>query len=122
MGKKVDQLLEKVSKAAGITLEQGPPMGPPPGGPMGPPPGAGGPMPPMGGIPPMGGPPPAPPEPKTLTGEGKRFLVEMVVKALSIDPDNLTEPEKAIFEDDITPENAEDVLDTLREIIDGHST
>ena len=27
-----------------------------------------------------------------------------------------------IFEDDITPENAEDILDTLREIIDGHST
>lgn len=114
MGKKVDELLEKVSKAAGITLEQGPPMGPPMGAPMGPPMSGSGMMPPMG-------PPPAPPEPKTLTVEGKRFLIEMVVTALGIDPDNLTEPEKAIFEEDVTPENAEDILDTLREIVASHS-
>lgn len=61
------------------------------------------------------------PEQKPLTVEGKRFLIELTLKALAIDPSTLAESEKAIFNQQVTAENAEQVLNQLQGIIDQHS-
>ena len=63
---------------------------------------------------------PAPDQSKenTLTPEGKRYLIELAVKALGVDSKNLSEQDKAIFNTGVTADNAEEILQRLREIID----
>ena len=55
---------------------------------------------------------------KQLTVEGKRYLIELIQKALSVDPDNLTAEQKAIFDEEITVENADDMLNQLTALIE----
>lgn len=61
-------------------------------------------------------------EPKQdITSEGKKFLVELILKALSVDPDNIPATEKSIFNTEVTTSNAEDVLKKLQYIVDLYS-
>ena len=60
----------------------------------------------------------APDEPEKLTPEGKRFLIEIALKALSIDPATLTEQDKAIFGQEVTSHNADDVLNQIQQIVE----
>lgn len=61
-------------------------------------------------------------EPKQdITSEGKKFLVELTLKALSVDPDNIPATEKSIFNTDVTTSNAEEVLKKLQYIVDLYS-
>lgn len=61
-------------------------------------------------------------EPKQdITSEGKKFLVELILKALSVDPDNIPATEKSIFNTDVTTSNAEEVLKKLQYIVDLYS-
>lgn len=55
---------------------------------------------------------------KQLTVEGKRYLIELIQKALSVDPDNLTAEQKAIFDEEITAENADEMLNQLTALIE----
>ena len=120
--RKIDNLIQEYRKKTGLILEQ-PPL--PPMDPMATDPMA------TGGLPPadamgmaMAPGPIAPPVPekKTLTSEGKKFLIELILHALAIDPDDLTQGEKSIFDEEITIENADDLLEKLRNIIDEHGT
>jgi hypothetical protein len=83
------------------------------------------------GLPQTGGPtapvPQAPPpvEPpkqsQPITPEGKIFLIDYIRKALAVDPGSLSADEKAVFNDaEINSENAESILDQLKQIIDSH--
>ena len=56
-----------------------------------------------------------------ITSEGKKFLVELVLKALSVDPDNIPATEKSIFNTEVTTSNAEEVLKKLQYIVDLYS-
>lgn len=61
-------------------------------------------------------------EPKQdITSEGKKFLVELILKALSVDPDNIPATEKSIFNTEVTTSNAEEVLKKLQYIVDLYS-
>lgn len=63
---------------------------------------------------------PAPePEAKPMTSEGKMFLVQLALKALAVDPDTISEQDKAIFETEVTTANADEVADRIRQIIEG---
>ena len=66
---------------------------------------------------------PAPDQNKenTLTPEGKRYLIELAVKALGVDSKNLSEQDKAIFNTGVTADNAEEILQRLREIVEQNS-
>jgi hypothetical protein len=90
----------------------------------------------MGAAPPMGGmpmmPPMAPmappPERKELTSPGREFLIELVRKALGVDPNDLSEHDKAVFEKNVNMDpqagnvyTADDLLDELNDIVDSHS-
>jgi len=65
---------------------------------------------------------PAPQEVKEpqadLTSEGKKFLVELALKALAIDPDNITATDKALFGQEVTTENADIILQRIQSIVD----
>jgi hypothetical protein len=65
---------------------------------------------------------PAPTEVKEptadVTSEGKKFLVELALKALSVDPDNITATEKEIFNTEVTTENADQILSRIQGIVD----
>lgn len=65
---------------------------------------------------------PAPQEVKEpqadVTSEGKKFLVELALKALSVDPDHITETDKDIFNTPITTDNADDMLKRIQSIVD----
>jgi len=61
-------------------------------------------------------------EPKQdITSEGKKFLVELTLKALSVDPDNIPATEKSIFNTEVTTSNAEEVLKKLQYVVDLYS-
>lgn len=60
-------------------------------------------------------------KPEKITSEGKRFMVEMVVKALAFDPQNMSDEDKDIFNQDITPENADEILNRIEQIISASS-
>ena len=61
-------------------------------------------------------------EPKQdITSEGKKFLVELTLKALSVNPDNIPATEKAIFNTEVTTSNAEEILKKLQYIVDLYS-
>lgn len=62
---------------------------------------------------------PAPPVVKPLTTEGKRYLVELALKALQFDPTHLTASDVSIFDQPVTTENAEDILDQINLILSG---
>jgi hypothetical protein len=62
--------------------------------------------------------PPKEPEVKALTSEGRRFLVDLSLKALAFDPDSLSASDKALFDSEVTPENAEEVLERVQQIVD----
>ena len=61
----------------------------------------------------------APPAP--VTSEGKKFLVELALKALAVDPDTLTSADKALFSTQITTDNADQVLKQIQTIVDLYS-
>lgn len=56
-----------------------------------------------------------------VTSEGKKFLVELTLKALSVNPDNIPATEKAIFNTEVTTSNAEETLKKLQYIVDLYS-
>lgn len=64
-------------------------------------------------------PEPQPAEPLPLSSEGKKFLVELALKALSVNPDSLSASDKAIFETEITTQNADEVADLIRSLVEG---
>lgn len=70
-----------------------------------------------GGQPGMGATNPLPAAPKPLTTEGKRFMIELALKALAYNPDHIAEPEKDIFSNEVTPENAEEILEKIQRIV-----
>lgn len=59
--------------------------------------------------------PPAP-EPQQMTSAGEVMMIELSIKCLGIDPDNLDAHEKAILNTEVTPENAKDVISQIRTI------
>lgn len=89
----------------------------------------GAPVPPPGGAAPAGDPsaeqlpelpeePKEEPEVKPLTTEGRRFLVDLALKALAFNPDSMTAADKALFDSEVTTENAEEVLERVQHILD----
>jgi hypothetical protein len=124
---KLDDLLIQYAHSANLLTEQMPPADPMAAPPMDPAMGA---APPMGGMPMM--PPMAPmappPERKELTSPGREFLIELVRKALGVDPNDLSEHDKAVFEKNVNMDpqagnvyTADDLLDELNDIVDSHS-
>ena len=63
--------------------------------------------------------PTAEPQSDTLSPEGEVFYVDMMKKALFVDLDNveLTSSEKDVITHDVTPQNAKQVAEVLRKII-----
>lgn len=65
---------------------------------------------------------PAPQEVKEpqadVTSEGKKFLVQLAVQALGVDPDNLSATDKDIFTTEVTVQNADEMLKRLQSIVD----
>jgi hypothetical protein len=63
---------------------------------------------------------PAPePEPQQMTPEGKVFLIELALKSLAVDPSTISEQDKAIFETHVTKDNADQVADRIKQIVEG---
>lgn len=121
---KLDNLLIQYARNANLLTEQPDPMAAPP--PMDPAMGAAPPMG-MGMMPPMA-PVAPPPERKELTSPGREFLIEFARKALAVDPNDLTEHDKAVFEKNVNMDpqagnvyTADDLLDELNDIVDAHS-
>jgi len=73
------------------------------------------------GDPTQGGPaaqvPEVPAPTRPLTTEGKRFMIELALKALAYNPDHIAEPEKDIFSNEVTIENAEEILEHIQRIV-----
>ena len=63
--------------------------------------------------------PSAPPVPQKVTPEGKRFMIEMLLKALAFDPSSITDQDKSIFDETVTPENADTILSRIEQIMSG---
>ena len=123
---KLDDLLTQYAHSANLLTEQMPPMDPAMAAPPMDP--AMGGAPPMGGMPPMMPPMAPPPERKELTSPGREFLIELVRKALGVDPNDLSEHDKSVFEKNVNMDaqagnvyTADDLLDELNDIIDSHS-
>jgi len=72
---------------------------------------------------PTAAPAPAAPAPEQeaqpMTPEGKVFLVELALKALAVDSSTISEQDKAIFETHVTKDNADQVADRIRQIVEG---
>jgi len=47
------------------------------------------------------------------------FLVQLALKALAVDPDTISEQDKALFEEPVTTANADQIADRIRQIVDG---
>jgi hypothetical protein len=62
---------------------------------------------------------PAPAEAPPLSSEGKKFLVELALKALSVSPDELSESDKSIFETQVTTQNADQIAERIRNLVEG---
>lgn len=56
-----------------------------------------------------------------VTSEGKKFLVELAVRALGVDTSNLPASEKDIFNTPVTTKNADEILKRVQSIIDLYS-
>ena len=61
---------------------------------------------------------PEPEEPKPVSSEGLRNLVDLIQRALVISPDSLDSTDKAIFNDRVTIQNAIEKQQQLSDIID----
>lgn len=61
------------------------------------------------------------PEQATLTPEGKRYLIDLIVQALSIDPKIMSSADSSIFSQEVTGENADELLSQLKSIIDSYT-
>ncbi len=59
------------------------------------------------------------PEVAKVSTEGRRFLVDLALKALSFDPNQIPDSEKAIFDQDVTIQNADQILKQIRSILSG---
>lgn len=59
------------------------------------------------------------PAPAQLTSEGKRFMIELALKALAFDPHNMADADKGIFDEEVTAENGEDILKRIQNITAG---
>jgi len=58
-------------------------------------------------------------EPTTdLTSEGKKFLVDLALKSLAIDPNKITTTDKNIFTTQVTKENANEMLQKIQTLVD----
>ena len=53
-----------------------------------------------------------------VTSEGKKFMIELALKALAIDPDSIPASDKDIFNNTITGENADLILQRLQNLVD----
>jgi hypothetical protein len=62
--------------------------------------------------------PPEQDEPEKLTSEGKRFLIEVALKALSINPEQISEQDRSIFAEEVTSHNADEILCRIQTIVD----
>ena len=58
-------------------------------------------------------------EAQPMTPEGKVFLIELALKALAIDSSTISEQDKSIFETHVTKDNADQVADRIRQIVEG---
>jgi len=58
-------------------------------------------------------------EAQPMTPEGKVFLVELALKALAVDSSTISEQDKAIFETHVTKDNADQVADRIRQLVEG---
>jgi len=67
---------------------------------------------------PQGAPSASPQAPQPLTSEGKVFLIDLIKRALAISPDNISQQDKAVFNEKLTTENADTVLKKLQNIIE----
>lgn len=56
-----------------------------------------------------------------VTSEGKKFLVELALKALSVNPNNITSTDKEIFNTEVTTDNADEVLKRIQSLVDLYS-
>jgi len=118
--KKFDSIVNKVFTDL-LTEQPAPAPAPAPGldqtgGPQGQPPAA-----PAPAAPPMPADIPAPEKeqkPKPLTSPGRAFLVDLIRRALEIDPKSLDDADMGVFADDeVTIENAAEVEKKLASII-----
>ena len=60
----------------------------------------------------------APEETEKLTSEGKKFLIELALKALAVGPDQISEQDKSIFSTEVTVHNADEILSRIQTIVD----
>ena len=117
----VDNILQKYANLNGILLEQDP-MAAPPVDPAAAPP-----------APVPGAPPPAPApgapvpgaegeeeEPEKATDKERVHMIQLALDALGIDPNDLEAPEKVVFKNDVSPENAKKKRKQLETIITYH--
>jgi pyruvate/2-oxoglutarate dehydrogenase complex dihydrolipoamide acyltransferase (E2) component len=58
-------------------------------------------------------------EAQPMTPEGKVFLIELALKALAVDSSTISEQDKSIFETHVTKDNADQVADRIRQIVEG---
>ena len=58
-------------------------------------------------------------EAQPMTPEGKVFLVELALKALAVDSSTISEQDKSIFETHVTKDNADQVADRIKQIVEG---
>lgn len=56
-----------------------------------------------------------------LTPEGKRYLIELALKALALDPGSLSEHDKSLFNENVTAENADTILKRIQNLVDANS-
>ena len=111
---KVDEVLSKYLNESGIVLEQDPMAAPPPAAPM-----------PDAGAAPAVPPPAGAPAPesgeekktKTLTDQGYVEAVRDMLELLSINPEDIEESDLDIFSHKISPKNAFDKHEDLKDMI-----
>lgn len=110
---KVNEILQEYADLNGILLEQDPMAAAPYMDP------AGGAAPPMA---PPGAPPPAEEEEEAVkpTDKERVDMIQLALDALGIDPNDLEPPEKAIFKNDVNPENAKKKRKQLETIVTYH--
>lgn len=109
----VNKVLERFAQANGIILEQDPTMDPaaaaPPADPAAPP-----------ADPAATGAAPAPPAEEEVTDVQRIQDIQLALDCLGISPDELEIPEKAVFANEIKPDNAAAVRKQLATIVQYH--
>jgi len=54
---------------------------------------------------------------EVVSPQGKVMLIDLALKTLSIDPNDISAPEKGIFDQHVNPQNADEIGEQLRAII-----